>query len=353
MKFRLNKTYSALLRLTIGIGITFYLFRKIGVGQLSDVLAECGKRWEWLVVAIMICFVCLLLGNIRWKIILDAQGLAMSPARVFRVYFIGQFFNAFMFGATGGDLVRAFYAAKETHHLKTEAVATVILDRAIGLIVIITIAAFMLIFRASFFLDHPQTHLPAILMIIMIGLAFLGLIFLFNIQRFKNWPIFKQINNSRLLGPTIKRFLSAINLYRRHTRVLVYTILISLVGQLLIVFECYCLGKSFQITIGFIDYLTIVPIILSISAIPITPGGLGIREGLSVALLGAFGIITAKALPLSLMVYFSALVWSLLGGIIFLGYSASSGHTVHDEILELRSEASDENGDIGVTGAHE
>ena len=44
-----------------------------------------------------------------------------------------QFFNAFLLGSTGGDLLKAYYAARETHHKKTEAVVTVFVDRIIGL----------------------------------------------------------------------------------------------------------------------------------------------------------------------------------------------------------------------------
>ena len=53
---------------------------------------------------------------------------------------MAQFFNAFLLGSTGGDLLKAYYAARETHHRKTEAVVTVLVDRLIGLFSMLALA---------------------------------------------------------------------------------------------------------------------------------------------------------------------------------------------------------------------
>lgn len=350
---KLKKAHVTLLRLAIAISIIIYLIHKVDLTDFGATIAESFNHSGWLLSGVILFFFCLCLGIIRWKIILDTQDLAISWSRVFSIHFIGQFFNSFMIGATGGDLVKAFYAAKETHHKKTETVATVIIDRTIGLIVFCAIAGVMLVVKAEFYLSHWQTHIPVIIMLVMITAVVLGLVILFNINRFKDWPLFNRIRNHPLLRTQIKRLLISIQLYHQSTRALIMTTLLSLAAHVLLVLECYCLGRSFQIHLGFIDYLTVIPLVMAISALPITPGGLGIREGLTVTMLGAMNISNTQALPLSLMVYFISLAWGLVGGIIFLGYSAGSGHTLHDEMIELRHEASSENGDIWVTGTHE
>ncbi len=349
----IKKSLSILIRLALAFGIIFYLLHKIDTRALAAILKESLHQGGWLIAGIILSYCSLHTGMIRWKIILNAQGLKMSWKRCFGVYFIGQFFNSFMFGSTGGDLIRAFYAAKETHHKKTEAVATVFIDRTIGLLALYMIATAMLIGRARFFLSHQETHLPALIMIGMIMAAVLGLIVVFNINRFNNWPFVNKIKQYPTLGRTIKRLLIAIYLYRRRTGVLVWTSILSLVLQALTIMQCYCIGRCFQITLGLVDYLTVVPIIISISAIPITPGGLGIREGLAVTIFGAMAVSSAQSLPLSLMIYFIVVAWGLVGGLIFMGYSASSGHTVHEEIIELEHETESENGEEGITSAHE
>lgn len=339
MKFPKKVPY-ALLRLFAGVGIIAYLFSRMDLDRLLAVLRASLTHWPWLLCGALLCFICLCIGVLRWKIILDGRGLRMSWGRAFSVFFIGQFFNAFMFGSTGGDLARAFYAAQETHHKKTEAVATVLIDRMIGLVLLDFIALVMLIARARFYIDHWVTHAPAFLMIGMNLLTAIGLLALFNIHRFQHWSLLRRITNHPVVGPIVKRMLVSIFLYRRKTGVLLKTLLLSLAIHLLVILECYCLGRSFQLHLGLIAYLTVIPMILAIAALPITPGGLGIREGLTVALFGALGIGITQSLPLSLMLYLIGVVWSLFGGMIFLGYTADTGRKAHEELQKLRHEAS-------------
>lgn len=351
MKFPKKVPY-ALLRLVAGVGIIAYLFSRMDLHGLMAILRESLTRWPWLLCGAMICFICLCIGVIRWKIILDGRGLRMSWGRVFSVFFIGQFFNAFMFGSTGGDLARAFYAAQETNHKKTEAVATVLIDRMIGLVLLDFIALVMLIARAPFYINHWVTHLPALLMLGMNLMTAIGLVILFNIRRFQHWPLLRRITDHAVIGPIIKRTLISIFLYRRKTGILFKTFLLSLAMHLLVILECYCLGRSFQIHLGLIAYLTVIPMIMAIAALPITPGGLGIREGLAVALFGTLGIGITQSLPLSLMLYLISVVWSLFGGMIFLGYTASTGRKAHEELQKLRDEASSEDTQIRVARPH-
>ncbi|MBI2438438.1 MAG: flippase-like domain-containing protein [Lentisphaerae bacterium] len=348
----LKKVPFALLRLAAGVGVIAWLFSRMDLHGLMTVLRESLTRWPWLLCAIMLCFICLCGGVIRWKIILDGRGLRMSWSRVFSVYFIGHFFNAFLFGSTGGDLARAFYAAQETHHMKTEAVATVLIDRVIGLVLLDLLTLVMLISRASFYISHWVTHIPALLVVGMNVLTAVGLAALFNAHRFQHWRMFRRLTNHKVVGPIIRRTLISILLYRRKKSVLLKTLLLSLAIHLLITVECYCLGRSLQVHLGLIAYLTVIPMIMAIAALPITPGSLGIREGLAVALFSALGIGSTQSLPLSLMFYLISVAWSLLGGLIFLGYSAGAGRTAHEELAKLRQEAASVNANIRVTRPH-
>ncbi len=348
---RIKKTVSTLARLAVGIAIIVYLFHKIDTPELTSVLSGTLQYWRWLAQAALLFLACLTIGAIRWKLILEAQGLRISWTRSLCIYFIGHFFNSFMFGATGGDVARAYYAAKETHHKKTEAVATVIIDRVIGMLALFLVAGTMLIARASFYLARPETRIAALLMLMMIFAGMMGLVIILNIHRFMEFSLFRKIGNHRGIGPAVTRTAGAFDMYRRRKATLAWTGLLSVGNHVFITVMCYCLGRSLQIQLGLIDYLTVIPVIMSLAAIPITPGGLGVREGLAVTLLGAMGVSSAQALPLSLMVYALALAWSVAGGIVFLCYSASAGHTLHDEMAELRKEAARENGETGVAGS--
>ena len=76
------------------------------------------------------------------------------------------------------------------------------------------------------------------------------------------------------------------------------------------------MGEHFQVL------LLIVPAIICISALPITPSGIGVRENLYVWLLSAtaIGIEAQDALTLSILAFAGSLLWSLIGGAMYLAF---------------------------------
>ncbi len=87
----------------------------------------------------------IILGVLRWRMVLRVHGLELSFGRACEISFVAHFFNSFLLGSTGGDLMKAYYAARETHHKKTEAVSTVFVDRLIGLWAMLLFAALMML----------------------------------------------------------------------------------------------------------------------------------------------------------------------------------------------------------------
>ena len=63
----------------------------------------------------------------------------------------------------------------------------------------------------------------------------------------------------------------------------------------------------------------IVPIIFCISALPITPNGLGVRENLFVLMLAVIAVPRTAALSLSLLASAEGILWSLIGGAVYMG----------------------------------
>jgi uncharacterized membrane protein YbhN (UPF0104 family) len=99
---------------------------------------------------------------------------------------------------------------------------------------------------------------------------------------------------------------------------LVRTLLLSLANHVCFLTVMYVLGRSLQIDLRFIDYLLLAPTINALGSIPLTPGGLGVREYFTVVFLGTAGVAAVQALPLSLTIYATMLAWSLVGGVFFM-----------------------------------
>ncbi len=328
----------ALARILICVLILTYLLKKLDMQMLGNVLGRALSQWPWLMAGLVLTFIGLCVGAARWHVILIAQGLRQSLLRVFRIYFIGQFFNAFMLGACGGDVARAYYASCEMRGKRTEAISTVFVDRAVGLFAMIVFCCIMIILRINLFIDYQGTRWPGILMFVFLIGALAAIFALFRRNLFEHWHFFRRLEQDTRFGPLIRRAYEALYLYRRRHRILAIALLFSLLNLAFLTFACYSFGRSLEIDLSAIDYFTVFPIISVLAAVPITPGGLGVREGLFVAMLQDVNIDPLHSLPLSLMNYAGGLAWSLFGGLLFLGFSTQHGHTMRAELDAIQHE---------------
>ena len=323
-------------RVIIGVGLMVYLVDRLDVQTLRSVLAQAVSRWPWWLAGLVLTFLGLLAGVFRWKEILAAQGLRAPLSRVFSIFFIGQFFNAFMLGACGGDVARAYYAC-DTPGRRAEAASTVFVDRAVGLFVMIAFCCVMIALRIPLFLDHQGTRGPGFLMLFFLFGSLVAMFALFRRNLFEHWPFFQRLEKDTRLGPLIRRAYDAVYLYRGHVRVMLVSFALSLLNLAFLTLACYSFGKSLQVEQSLLDCFTLFPIISVIAAVPITPGSLGVREGLFITMYQAIGVDAHYSISMSLMVYIGSLIWSLFGGLVFVGYSAGSGHTLRAEIDALKS----------------
>ncbi|MBN1676749.1 MAG: flippase-like domain-containing protein [Kiritimatiellae bacterium] len=312
--------------------------RQSGLRTVGTLFRRHLRRWPMWVGGVLFIFVAFLCAIVRWGLLLDVQGLNLPWRRVFCIFYIGHFFNSFMLGATGGDLAKAYYVAGQTRRKKTEAVSTVFIDRAVGLVALLSLSLAMMAVRYRFFLERPALHLPALTVLIVSLGAAAGLVVVFGRNVFERWGVFRALAARTAFGPILKRAYDAFFLCRTRPRVLALCYLLSLGVHTLVILSCVWFGRSLGIELAVSDYLALFPIINALAAVPITPGGLGVREGLAVRMLGAVGVPSIQALPLSLMLYLGILLLSLFGGVIFMCHSAASGRTLRDAMAQLEEE---------------
>ncbi len=310
--------WSLPLRLSIGLALIAFLAHSIGGDGLRAALAPIRAHPAWIAAALALTFFALLVGAIRWHVILRVMGLPASFGRTFRGFFIGQFFNAFLFGACGGDLARAIFAAHDHPEKRAEAVTSVILDRAIGLIITLLFGCGLLLPRIRAFAGHGETRFPLVLMALFLlaTLAFLALFFTLNL--FERIPWLERWQRHGRTGPLFRRAYDALYLFRQNTRRLLVPALLSMANLLLLAAATAALARALDTPIAFPDLLAVFPVITVLAAIPLTPGSLGVREGLYIQLLHPWGVAPGPALLLSLLGYLAATLWSLFGGLLFL-----------------------------------
>lgn len=327
-------------RVVFAAGLLAYLFTRLRADLigLDDVMSEGLAHWPFWLASLGFTFLGLLVGALRWHTILRAAALPLPWSKVFSIFFIGQFFNSFMLGACGGDLARAFYVAREWPGKRAEAAATAVIDRAVGLLVLVAFGSAVIIYRFHLFFDHIGNRWMGYLMISFLAGSVVLLVLLLRKNLFEHWAFFQRWERQTTLGATFRRLYDALFLFHRQPRALVLAVALSFLNMTLLTMACLCFGASLGVDLRVRDYFTVFPVITVLSSLPLTPGGLGVREGLFVELLNTLGVAAVKALPLSLLTYLGGLVMSLLGGLIFLGYSSSTGQSLSAELAAMKRE---------------
>lgn len=262
----------------------------------------------------------ILLGLLRWRLVLRVQGLLLPLGRTTEISFVAHFFNSFLLGSTGGDLMKAYYAARETHHKKTEAVVTVFVDRIVGLWAMLLFATLMMIPNYQLLATHPHLRTLAgfILLLTAGGTLFLVVAFWGGVS--KAWSGARHWLRRLPKGEYLERSLEACRQFGRQRSFLTPVLGLSMLLNLACVAQFWMLCLGLQITVSPVVLLCAVPSIICVAALPITPSGLGVRENLFVLVLNdpSINVAATSALSLSLLAYAGSLFWSLLGGIVYL-----------------------------------
>jgi glycosyltransferase 2 family protein len=292
----------------------------IGPHELRHALTHVG--WSAFGWSLLCMGLSLVLGAMRWKVTLEALGLSLPITRVFEISWVAHFFNSFLLGSSGGDLLKAWYAARETHHLKTEAVVAVGLDRLIGLFAMLMFAAgFIFINQNLLWSDGKLQAISTFILVMALGCGSVTLAALWGGP--KRWrPAWQKKLRQIPKGQMIERVINACGSLGKRPAALMKCVVLSLWINLVCVLQIAALIRGFDISPPMIPLMAIVPTIICISAIPVTPSGLGVRENLYVLMLASpgLGIPATTALSVSLLAYAGSLIWSALGGLVYLTF---------------------------------
>ncbi len=293
---------------------------EIGPSELWKTLSRVDPGWLGLSVVCM--GGTLLIGTIRWHRVLRVTGLTLPFARTVEISLVAHFFNSFLLGSTGGDLIKAYYAARETHHQKTEAVVAVVADRLIGLLAMLLFAMFMILCHFRLVTRQPSLAGASLLIGVMlmgcggiIGLSFWG-------GLSAGWPNARAWLRNLPKGAMFERTLNSCRIFGREHRMLGVALSLSMLLNLGCVLQFAALARGLNLDLSLWKLLLVVPVVICIAALPITPSGLGLRENLFVILLAQplMGVPATEALSLSLLGFAGSLAWSLLGGLVYLTF---------------------------------
>ena len=261
--------------------------------------------------------------SLRWRMLLRGQGIEISVFRAASLTFQGQMCSLFLpLGAVGGDVLKAAFLTRETDPSKrVEGIATILLDRLIGMM-----GLFLLVFVCGACLLPDILHFTPVLRNLILPLllacaaGFLaGVVILYQDLIFRIRIFAKLLEKAdHFARGALSRILNSVEVCRKdRTRLFTAFLLSFLLLHPLLIFAgvlvIYGISGEFPDLISSYFSLGMGNVV---STLPATPGGLGTRDKCIESLLSAFGTSDTHA-ALIPIIYSLGMICAALGGIFF------------------------------------
>ncbi|MFA5357267.1 MAG: lysylphosphatidylglycerol synthase transmembrane domain-containing protein [Candidatus Omnitrophota bacterium] len=306
-----KKSVLMLLRISVSVMLLIFLFNLVDKKSLIEIIKGADK--SLIVLAFLTLLATYSLCVLRWDMLLKAAHIHLPFGRVIISSAGGLFFSLFLPSTIGGDLVRSIDLAVHTKK-SHEVVATVLLDRLSGYIGLVLIAILAVIFGWDLVHDNASTLISVAVISVILAVLLLVLF---------NSFIYSKINKllhspgaGRIRG-FIKDLHREVHIFRHHKVIVVNNLLLSLLIQAIAPVTFYIIALALGVKINMIYFFIFIPVIGAITLLPISLGGLGLRDATTIFFFAKAGVGKDLAFAMSLVSFSFILIIGVLGGILY------------------------------------
>lgn len=301
----------AFLKALVSTVLIYWLLHRIGLDSIVSYFKQAS--WPWLIGSLAVFALSNLLGAVQWHLLLTNRGIDLTLGHSVWLYHIGLFFNNFLLGNVGGDAFR-IYDIRRLSNRTDAAFSTVFLDRFVGFFALSTLALAVAVFMVSRLL----TSSALFTILFVFGGWLLAILFLFIetfAQKF-SW-LFRLI-----LPPPLhikaKAFYYSLHAFRHERKLLTRIFFLSVLIQTLRILTHWCAARSLgvQVSVGY--FFLFIPIVALLASLPISLGGLGVREQSAAALFSQLGVPSGQTVAFELLAYLVGILATTPGGLLFV-----------------------------------
>lgn len=319
------------LRIALGVALAAALIgftlKSTGTNPIEEV-AQSDKRWLLSAFAIYGVVICITVR--RWGLLLAVQGVHLRFWSLWRLTMIGAFFNLAIPGAVSGDLLKMAFIARQAPEKKAESVLTIMLDRVVGILGLFIIATVMVLVSLRALLALEPQYRAIQLAAFTVGLGSVGGIVAVLLVELRQQLVrlrwlravisFGAAKLPHAVVDTVQRLIDALELYRRKRGAILAALAMSIAVHSCIGLGLFCLGQGVGaegLRVG--DYFLAAQVGNAVSAIPVTPGGMGTRDLTIKECLEAQGGFPGEKVGSVPLIYSLVMVsWALVGAMVFI-----------------------------------
>ena len=303
----------ALLKAAVSIALLWLLFSRVDMARLWSVARNASAGW--LMAALGLYSAMILASAWRWGLLLKAQEIALPFRTLTSSFLVATFFNNFLPSNIGGDVIRIADTAPSAGS-KTLATTVVLIDRGIGLLGLVLMAAMGA--TAGPRLTDSSSIGPGVLWAgfgVAAVIATPALLMPQGLARLLQ-PL--RVLHPEWIDERLERFTGALARFREAPAALGGCFAGAIFVQTVLVGFYLAIAHSMHIPIGFAELAVIVPISFIVQMLPVSMNGFGVREATFGFYFARLGLPLESALLVSFMGAALILVFSLSGGLVYM-----------------------------------
>src|SRR5213082_4168396 len=316
----MKKVFVTALQLAVTIALLIWVFHDPEQRhKMGKALQEAHYRW---VAAAVVAYVIVeIAAALRWQILLRVQKIHLSMPRVSGLFLIGMFYNQFLPGGTGGDIIKSYLLLKETPDHKAGALLAVVFDRFIGLVALVAITVTLVSMRFDLLSQTYETRRYLWFLLILLSISIASLLVSFVVSGFNLFHLLPDKFPGR---EKLIEIAAAYHLYARHWFATLSAFSASLVAHLATFMTFLCASYALRADVIITNFFAVMPIERTISALPISFAGVGIREKvLQTMLHQVCGVNEGVAVLIGSLSFLIMVICCLPGGIVYFFYKPS------------------------------
>ena len=304
LKMRLLVALKLLVTLTLLGVLVHQMWQRDGIDALVARLRLLEPLWVG--GAIALHFGAVTAGVLRWRTLLNARGITLPLTTLYRSFLIGRFFGAFTPSTTGLDGYRLWDVGRRTGEV-VKSGAVILVEKLVGLVGMATVCLILLPFGLMERLGFAGIAAA----LGMAAVALLGLLLLSSETRTRRLAgmLPKALRGrGEKLATSLSGGLSWSSLAA--------TLLMGIASHACLSATFAASGLALQLQVSPLVLLAVGNAIVVSVLLPISLGGVGVREGVAVALLVSSSVTTTDAVALAVLGYLTGQAPALLGGIL-------------------------------------
>lgn len=318
------------------IGLLYSLNRE----QLQKI-AETPKDWRYLALAVVLMGGSTLLTFFRWYLLVAGLQFPFRFRDALRLGFLGLLSNYVMPGALGGDLIKAVLLARDHPTRKTVAIATILLDRILGVLALFMVGAVATLTSIDV---PPSRELQLCTLLLWVGsiggLVGVGVMLLPGLT---TWRWVQRLTHLPVVGRLLAELIEGVKLYQSRPVVLAQALGLSVIGHsgLICGFYCCALWMQQPWIPDLATHFYFMPNAELFGVLMPLPGGVGPLEA---AIQWFYALLKPQSVPLA-QAHAAGLAAALAFRVVTMGIAAIGGayyFAARREIAAAMHEAEEE-----------